>query len=293
MGLDSTVPGDEGVPRSMICTPEAISPGMIRGFRDLVYHYYREQGRTFPWRETTDPYRILVSEIMLQQTQTERVIPKYLEFLDAYPDFPTLARAQKRSVLALWKGLGYNRRALVLLEIAQKVMEDCSGRLPASREELLSFPGIGPSTAGAIMAFAHNVPEVFIETNIRRVYIHVFFPGQEGIRDREILPLVDVTLDRDNPRQWYTALMDYGVMLRKRTDNPNRRSAHYARQGAFEHSTRQIRGRILAALLEKSPREGDDLARGIGADPRRVGEIITALETEGFITRRGKKIDLA
>jgi len=164
-----------------------------------------------PWRETSDPYRILVSEIMLQQTQVQRVETKYKEFIAAFPAFPSLARAPLREVLRVWQGMGYNRRAIALRKIAQRVVAEYDGGLPDSVATLRTFPGIGAATAGAIVAFAFNKPTVFLETNSRRVFLHVFFAGRQRVKDSDILPLVETTLDREKPRQWYYALMDYGA----------------------------------------------------------------------------------
>jgi A/G-specific adenine glycosylase len=215
-----------------------LMPATVRAFRKLIYDFYREHGRAFPWRATHNPYHILVSEIMLQQTQTERVTDKYESFVNSFPDFSCLARTPLREILGAWQGLGYNRRAIALKEIAQRVIRDFQGNLPPSLEGLMSLPGIGRATAAAISTFAFNKPAVFLETNIRRVFIHHFFRNEDKVNDNEILPLVKQTLDTSNPRRWYHALMDYGVMLKKRHQNPNRKSAHYHKQGPFEGSNR-------------------------------------------------------
>ena len=151
-----------------------LTPAEVRKFKEMIYGYYREHGRTLPWRLTHNPYHILVSEIMLQQTQVQRVLEKYEPFLDAFPNFPALARAPLSKILATWQGLGYNRRAIALSQISRKVMDDFHGVLPSSVDTLMTFPGIGHATASAIAAFAFLTPAVFIETNIRRVYIHCF-----------------------------------------------------------------------------------------------------------------------
>ena len=262
-------------------------------FRNDIYEYYGKESRSFPWRSTSDPYRILISEIMLQQTQTFRVMGKYERFLEAFPDFSALAQADLASVLTFWQGLGYNRRALNLKKTAEIVMRDFGGRLPDSPEELTTLPGIGHATAGAILAFAFNHPVVFIETNIRRVFIHCFFQDRQDITDREILPLVEGTLDRNNPRQWYYALMDYGAMLKGQVPNPNRRSAHYTRQSRFEGSDRQIRGKILRTLVEKGDMIEGSLAEEIDMDAARVRKTIAQLEEEGFLVRKGSLIRIA
>ena len=144
----------------------------IDSFSCLIYDYYAKNKRAFPWREAHDPYHIVVSEIMLQQTQTDRVRGKYELFIKTFPTFEHLAQASVTELITVWKGLGYNRRALALQELAQRVVKEHQGILPKTPDELQSFRGIGPATAASICAFAFNSPTIFIETNIRAVYIH-------------------------------------------------------------------------------------------------------------------------
>ncbi|MDQ3014324.1 MAG: A/G-specific adenine glycosylase, partial [bacterium] len=178
-------------------------------FRNTIYKYYRENKRSFTWRETKDPYKILVSEIMLQQTQTDRVVSKYNEWLSHFPTFTDLAKAKLQHVLKVWQGLGYNRRALALKRAAEIVVKEYKGTLPNDYEKVLDLPGIGPYTAGAVMAFAFNKPFPIIETNIRTVYIHFFYNQHHGqIHDKEILALVEKTMPgetsaKGGPREWY------------------------------------------------------------------------------------------
>jgi len=270
-----------------------LAPDVVRSFQKSIYHYYRENGRAFPWRTTHNPYHILVSEIMLQQTQTERVAEKYGQFINAFPDFRSLAKAPLREVLLLWQGLGYNRRAVALKEIARTVMTKFHGNLPSSLDDLMSLPGIGRATASAISAFSFNEPTVFIETNIRRVFIHHFFENENSIRDTEILPLVEKTLDTSNPRKWYYALMDYGVMLKKQHRNPNRKSAHYQRQSPFEGSNRQIRGMILKILVMKANVSEQEIVRRLKINPERVRKNLVQLQKEGFIEKKGNRFTIA
>ena len=262
-------------------------------FRELVYQNYREHGRHLPWRETRDPYAILVSEIMLQQTQVERVLLKYPQFLASFPDFDSLACADVREVLRSWSGLGYNRRALALKRIAQLVRSEFGGTLPREEEILRTFPGIGAATAGALRAFVFSLPAVFIETNIRRVFIYFFFPHREKVRDREILPLVEETLDRARVRAWYYALMDYGVMLKGLRDNPNRRSAHYARQSPFRNSRRRIRGLILSSLVKVGARTVEEFARELGLSITELEVVAHQLAGEGFVELKGDLLTIA
>jgi len=271
----------------------SLTPTRVREFQRAIYRHYRIHGRTFPWRKTHNPYHILVSEIMLQQTQTERVVQKYEQFINSLPDFDSLAQAPLREVLRLWQGLGYNRRAMALKNIAQMVVTNFQGNLPSSPEALMSLPGIGRATACAICAFAFNEPVVFIETNIRRAFIHHFFQKENDVKDIEILLLVKETLDTSNPRKWYFALMDYGVMLKKRYQNPNRKSAHYQKQPPFEGSNRQIRGMILRTLTAESPISQQEIAKRLGLDPERVKGNLIQLQREGFIRKRGNRFTIA
>ncbi|MRS03880.1 A/G-specific adenine glycosylase [bacterium] len=262
-------------------------------FKKLIFSHHSRYRRVLPWRGDRTPYEIVISEIMLQQTQVERVLLKYGSFIEQFPDFPTLAGADLPSILTLWMGLGYNRRAIALKTMAQKVIDEHAGVLPDTIEELILLPGIGRATAGAILAFAYNKPATFIETNIRRVFIHFFFKGREKVRDSEILPLIKQTLDSDNPREWYYALMDYGSILKTTVVNPNRKSAHYLRQSRFEGSDRQIRGKILKLLLSAGTMQIMTLVREIGEEHERTEKILNDLIRESFIWQRGNRISLA
>jgi len=266
---------------------EGPSDRTIALFRELIRGHYRAFGRSMPWRETMDPYRVLVSEVMLQQTQVERVRPKYTAFVEAFPNFESLATAPVAEVLRAWQGLGYNRRALALREAAGRVVAEFGGLLPSDPAVLASLPGIGPATAAAIAVYAFDRPEVYVETNIRRVFLHCFFSCRTGVKDAELRPLVERALDREHPREWYWALMDYGTWLAKTTPNPNRRSAHHAVQARFEGSRRQLRGRILAALLEAGPLTIGAIAAVTGGGPDRLAPVLEQLRDEGFVAEDG------
>lgn len=265
---------------------EGLTARLVKQFRALILRLYATQGRSLPWRETSDPYAILVSEIMLQQTQVERVLEKYPQFLEAFPDFPALALAPLQEVLKVWVGMGYNRRAQALKKIAATVMKEYQGALPPSAKILGGLPGIGNYTASALLVFAFNQPAVLLETNIRTTFIHFFFRDDTNIPDRALLPLIDQTMDRYAPRTWYNALMDYGVMLKRLYGNPARRSAHYRRQSPFAGSTRQIRGAVLRLLTEETSLGEKDIIARVGKTPQRVREVLASLETEGFIRCR-------
>jgi len=218
-------------------------------FQTIIFRFYNNFKRDFPFRNKITPYYVLVSEIMLQQTQTERVSDKFLEFIEKFPDFLTLSSAPLDEVLTTWQGLGYNRRAIALKKIAEIVINDYNGILPDSIETLKSFPQIGHNTASSIVTFAFDKPTVFVETNIRRVYIYFFFPGKNSVNDKEIIPILEKTMDKTNPREWYYALMDYGVMLKKTYPDLNKRSAHYRKQAPFKGSN--------SCLLYTSPSPRD------------------------------------
>ncbi len=259
----------------------------VRSFQRIVYNYYRTHGRELPWRKTNNPYEILISEVMLQQTQVHRVIEKYGEFLRAFPDIHCLARAPLREILNAWQGLGYNRRALALKKAAEQVLSHFSGRIPSDVDSLASLPGIGNATACAIGAFAFNQPTVFIETNIRTVFIHHFFSNRNSVRDAHILPLVAQTLDHGDPRTWYHALMDYGAALKRRYGNSNTKSAHYRRQGRFEGSNRQIRGTILRALVRDECVCEPDLLANARFTKEALRRNLEQLQREGIIEKKG------
>ena len=257
----------------------------IEEFRQMVLSYYEQHGRDMPWRHTQDPYHILVSEIMLQQTQVERVTKKYPEFLHVFPDFATLAVAPLGEILAVWQGMGYNRRAISLQKCAIRVLKEYDGLLPSDIETLATFPGIGRATASSIAAFAFNMPVVFIETNIRRVFIHFFFTGEKTVSDEEILPIVGQALYRKNPRVWYWALMDLGSALKKTVANPNRRSAHYTKQAPFEGSDRKIRGTIIRMVLTEPGISEKKFMDICNDDPTRIKKVLCTLQSEGFLIR--------
>jgi A/G-specific adenine glycosylase len=258
----------------------------IKKFQKTIYDFYNKNRRDFAWRQTTNPYRILVSEIMLQQTQTERVKTKYIEFLTAFPNFKALAEAPLSKLLSVWQGMGYNRRALSLQDTARRVVNEFKGKLPSDPAVLITLKGIGPNTAGSIAAFAFNSPTIFIETNIRTVFIHYFFPHTKEVHDDELLPLIEQTLDKTNPREWYYALMDYGVHLKKLYKNPSRRSKHHTKQSKFEGSDRQIRGAILKTVIEEEKISLKKLYKVLERfEEGRVKKILEQLLKEKFLQK--------
>ncbi|HVV15013.1 MAG TPA: A/G-specific adenine glycosylase [Candidatus Paceibacterota bacterium] len=257
---------------------------MPKLLRDLK-SFYKTRGRGhLPWRHTHDPYGVLVSEVMLQQTQVDRVVPKYETFIRKFPTAQRLAKAKLSEVLALWQGLGYNRRAKYLHEAAKIIAREgwTGGKLP----------GVGSYTAAAVEAFAHNKPSVFIETNIRTVFIHYLFRRRSDslIPDIEILPKVKEALTKSGmePRDFYAALMDYGSYLKQKGIKLNSRSKHYTKQSKFEGSYRQVRGLILRELL-KMPKTFDELIDATGRSSKDLAPIVAVLAKEGLIAAKNRR----
>ncbi|MEX2681269.1 MAG: A/G-specific adenine glycosylase [Candidatus Sigynarchaeota archaeon] len=268
-----------------------LTPDVIAAFQDIIKQHYATRGRKFPFREPAhygDPYKVLVSEVMLQQTQADRVVEKYLAFVKAFPDFNALAAASNEAVLKAWVGLGYNRRALALKRIAEVIISTYGGKLPSSVEELDKFPSIGPNTAASIATFAFNTAIPFIETNIRTVFLHFFFDGNPSIKDDAILDIVAKTLDKMNPREWYYALMDYGVLLKKAGNNSIKLDAKNKNSTRFKGSDREVRGKILRSVLD-SPKNLVEIAKDVAEAEARVSRLLALLEKEGFIAREGPR----
>lgn len=268
-------------------------------FRQTVWRFYRAHGRhDLPWRKTHDPYKILVSEVMLQQTQVERVIPFYRTFLKRFPTVRALARAPLPDVLRSWQGLGYNRRAKLLRTAAQELIRT---PLSATRLNLVQaleeLPGVGPYTARAVAAFAYNRDVVVVETNIRTVVIHHFFKRDTSIygsiSDAQIEKVLVKVLPKGRARKWYSALMDYGVHLKKSGVRLNARSKRYAKQPRFAGSLREVRGAILRELA-KGPLTEAALARPFSRTRRpQLRRALAALGKEGLVRRNGRRFTLA
>ncbi|MBD3228033.1 MAG: A/G-specific adenine glycosylase [Candidatus Lokiarchaeota archaeon] len=254
----------------------------------VVQDYYEKNGSDFPWRKTKDPYKILISEIMLQQTQVNRVVSKFQTFITKFPSFSDLSDASLEQVLQMWQGLGYNRRAIYLKRTADIVTNEYNGKLPNDPRSLKELPGIGDATSASIMAFAFNKPVNLIETNIRSLYIYFFLRKKQNISDYDILPFIEKTLDNENPRKWYNALMDYGRMIKKKFGNLGRKSKKYSKQKPFKGSNRQIRGIILRSLLKNNSQSEKDLIDMLNIDIKKLKKILSDLEKEGFIIKKNQ-----
>lgn len=269
-------------------------------FRERIREQGRLHRRDLPWRYIEDPYAVLVSEVMLQQTQVKRVLDYWPRFLALFPTIDALAAAGISDVLEQWQGLGYNRRALALKRCADICAAEHGGRLPQTADELVKLPGIGPATAAGVVAFALDRPALYLETNVRTVFLHELFPGEEGVKDAALIPLVELACPADGVRDWYYALLDYGAHLKATLPNPSRRSAHHTRQSAFEGSRRQKRAELVRIVLAAGP-EGIDAAEAgalLNETERRAGRdgvgdeeiasIIDDLASEGFFKRVGE-----
>src|SRR3989344_4944824 len=227
----------------------------VGAFRREVWNYWKKNGRhDLAWRKTRDPYKILVSEVMLQQTQVSRVEGKYGEFLKEFPNVRALAKAPLAEVLKVWSGLGFNRRAKFFPQGGKDFVPKHAGNMPRDIDALLALPGVGEYTAKAVRVFAFNEPEILIETNIRTVFFHYFYSSvlqNTRIRDEKIVPLARAAAKGQSPREWHWALMDHGTHLKASGVRVNARSKHYTKQSKFEGSLRQVRGVILKAHTGK------------------------------------------
>ncbi|MFP4301747.1 MAG: A/G-specific adenine glycosylase [Spirochaetaceae bacterium] len=267
--------------------PEA---GRDAAFIERVWRFHRTYRRPMAWRDEITPYGVFVSEVMLQQTQVARVRERYPRFLSRFPSFEALAAAPLREVLEEWSGLGYNRRGRFLQEAAKRIVAEFGGRLPEEPERLRELPGIGESTAGSIVAFAFNRPVLFLETNIRTVYIHYFFPRESGVGDRELLPIVERTLSREEPREWYYALMDLGVLIKARVGNLTRKSRSYTPQSPFKGSLREVRGAVLRLLSRTDrPVARREIEEALHFDTHRIDRSLLDLSREGLIVGEGSE----
>ena len=260
---------------------------LIVQFQKTIYDYFEKSGRKLPWRYEKDPYRVLISEVMLQQTQVSRVIPKYKEFLNKFPTIQHLAQSRLSDVLRTWQGMGYNRRAKYLHETARLIVNQFNGTVPDTTDALVALPGIGSHTAGAIMSYAFNKPVPFIETNIRAVYLYFFFKSSQKVSDTEMLDIIKKTMDTRRPRDWFYALTDYGVFLKSSEKFKNIQSKHYAKQSPFEGSRRQVRGLLLRLASETGSVSLQTIQELSQRSQKDIVDIITDMENEGLVERSG------
>ena len=267
----------------------------MQAFCSLVWSQGAEHARDdLPWRYCDDPYAVWVSEAMLQQTQVPRVLDYWPRWMSRYPSIDALSSASTSDVLELWQGLGYNRRALALKKAADICALEHVGRLPSSIDDLVKLPGIGPATAAGIVAFAYQKPCVYLETNVRTVFLHHFFADADKVPDAHIVPLVRDTCSTSDPRGWYYCLLDYGHHLKKTNANPSRRSASYTRQSRFEGSRRQKRSFVVREVLASPGIYGDAVLHLLNQHERQAGRdsvaaddfagMLQELASEGFFS---------
>ena len=264
-----------------------------RALQTRLLSWYEENRRDLPWRRTDDPYAILVSEIMLQQTQVPRVAPRFVEWLEAWPDLESLAAAPLADVLRRWQGLGYNNRARRLQECAAAAVASapCGRRamLPRTLEGLRALPGIGPYTARAVLVFAHNDDLAAVDANVRRVLTHQLSLA-EDLGDKDLQAVADAVLPRGRSRDWHNAMMDYGsLVLTARSTGISSRG----RQGTFEGSRRQKRARVVRRLLQHGPQPLGDLAAGLGLSDEETADIVALLRRDGLVTESGGTVSIA
>lgn len=266
----------------------------IRDFQEIIWERGRQLYRDMPWRQNTEPYWVLVSEIMLQQTQVDRVVPKFEAFIATFPTIQALAGAALAEVLALWSGLGYNRRARFLHEAAKMIVHEYKGAFPATQQQLMTLPGVGVNTAGAILAYSFNIPAVYIETNVRTVYFYHFFEHEAAVSDTTLRAHCEQTIDTEHPREWYWALMDYGSYLKKQGAGANAKSKHYKKQSPLKGSVREVRGQIIKQLTaqQNSTLPYAELAKEFGADTR-FTPALEGLQRDGLVVISREAVQLA
>ena len=277
--------------------PRPLSDAECSSFRDRVMQEGLLRYRDLPWRGLDDPYAVLISEVMLQQTQVSRVLGRWESWLDVFPTIDALAAASFADVLERWQGMGYNRRAMALKRCADEISMKWNGVVPQGYDELLALPGIGPATAAGVCVFAYQQPQIYLETNVRTVFLHEFFAECDGVTDRELIPYVAQTCPTHDPRAWYYALLDYGAYLKKAFLNPSRRSVKHRAQSAFEGSIRQKRAELLRLLLANPGATTEELSEQLALFEQRAGRrapdveevarVLSALEREGFVRTDG------
>jgi A/G-specific adenine glycosylase len=305
-------------PASSPPAPPTVDRDRLASVHEALLSWYERVGRDLPWRRTRDPYAILVSEIMLQQTQVDRVIPKYRQFLEAFPTLAALAAAPLADVIRVWAGLGYNRRAVRLHAIARAVVERLGGALPATADALRELEGLGAYTANAVACFSAEAQVGVVDTNVRRVLGRVFADeiGLEPPAGPVLQRFAEAILPAGRAYAWNQALMDLGATIctarapdhdacplalhctgRSRltaSDTVRRaaeRGAAYKVTQPFEQTTRYFRGRIVAACRDLAPGETlsfDDLGRALRADFETehlawVADLVEGLRRDGLV----------
>lgn len=279
----------------------------IPQFQKIILDWHKKNRRDMSWKNTKDPYKILVSEVMLQQTQVARVLPKYKEFLKEFPTLQVLAKASDKKLLRVWQGLGYWRRALGLKNTAKAILKEYKGKFPKDPKVLETLPGIGPYTARALACFAFDHSEAFLDTNIRRVYLHFFFPKKKNISDKQILKIAQKAIPSisshnsrlrypiTTSRKWHYALFDYGATVLK-DKKVNKQSRHYTKQSKFAGSFRSFRTKVIHFLLEQ-PQQTATKTKirqllKTAKNPYAPEKILASLEKDSLIKRKRNSYSL-
>jgi A/G-specific adenine glycosylase len=293
-----------------------IAPTIPEGLREAILAWYDARGRSLPFRGTTDPYAVLVSEVMAQQTQISRVAPAWTAFMAAFPTLADLAAASPADVLRAWRGMGYNRRALNLWRAARVVVEEDGGRLPSDVAALERLPGVGPYTARAVAAIAFGAPVGAVDTNVRRVLGRAIGCAIDAFPPRELQRIADAAVPADRPADWTHAVMDVGATFCRTTqplcgECPARASCRYAAAAVspvagrvghasrpaprFSATSRWLRGRILDRLREvedagwvvvEAPIGGHDRAAVVAALERLASEGLVELDPASHMSAR-------
>ena len=285
-------PGDQAEPASRSAAP-ALDRRRVRTLQRRLLTWYAHNRRDLPWRRTADPYAVLVSEVMLQQTQAPRVAVRYEPFLAAFPNLEALAAAPLGLVLHHWRGLGYNNRAERLWRTARATAGavEPGGRaaLPATLDGLLALPGVGPYTARAVLVFAHNADLAAVDANVRRVLTHELSLPHD-LTPGALQAVADRALPRGRSRDWHNALMDYGsLVLTSRTTRISPRT----RQSPFQGSRRMYRSRLLRHVLDEGEEELASLGIALGLATPDVAALVSLLEGDGLLERTGDRVRIA
>ncbi|MFW9798287.1 MAG: Fe-S cluster assembly protein HesB [Candidatus Thorarchaeota archaeon] len=251
----------------------------LKAFQNMIMGWWTDNARDLPWRLDPSPYNVLVSEIMLQQTQVSRVVPKFIEFKKEFPTVESLADAKTKHLLKIWSGLGYNRRAIWLKEAARQIVQ--RGGFPQSAEELRKLKGVGPYTSRSILIFAFNKDLAAVDTNIRRVLIASGF-ADETMSDMQVQQVADRVLLKGRSSDWHNALMDYGSqVLTSGSTGISPKSS----QSCYEGSTRQVRGEIVKILTSSDTMEFRELKLRLDCElnDSELSSIIDDLVADGLV----------
>ena len=261
-----------------------ISQEEILRFQQKIFSFYQQNKRSLPWRETTDPYKILLSELMLQQTQVSRVVSYYEQWIARWPTLEALASASRAEVLKAWMGLGYNTRAVHLHKAAQKIVAEYEGDVNAAMKQYTEVPGVGRYTAHAVQIFSTNADLVTVDTNIRRIFIAEFHLP-EDLSAQELWKIAAQCLPRGRSREWHNALMDYGALQQTAKKTGIR---PVSQQSSFEGSDRQIRAAVLRFLLS-GPSSFEIIHQTLGGEQMRLRKILDKMVDEELLVQQDKR----